>query len=224
MQAVHVWDVLVRIFHWALVVAVLLSFYTLKTDGAPFLFPIEIHAQAGYVVLGLLTFRWIWAFFGTHYARFRAFLTSPKASASYAQSLIRRQPTPYAGHNPLGGWAVLILMLSLTFQAVSGLFLSDDIFFSGPLYGSLGNAFSNALVSWHALNAQFLMVLIGLHLVAIAVHAALGERLVKAMFTGVKTFTQTPADAINVSIRLPIISALVAILAGIGMGVFFWLQ
>ncbi|MGM0615889.1 MAG: cytochrome b/b6 domain-containing protein [Pseudomonadota bacterium] len=223
MQAVHVWDVLVRIFHWGLVAAVLLSFYTMKTDGAPFLFPIEIHAQAGYVVLGLLTFRWIWAFFGTHYARFRAFLVSPKTSARYAKSLIQRQPAPYAGHNPLGGWAVLILMLSLTFQAVSGLFLSDDIFFSGPLYGSFGNEFSSALVSWHELNAQLLMILIGLHLVAIAVHAVLGERLVKAMFTGVKTFTQTPVDSTNTSIRLPIISALIAILAGVGISAFFWL-
>ena len=223
MQAVHVWDVLIRIFHWGLVAAVLLAFYTMKTDGAPFLFPIEIHAQAGYVVLGLLTFRWIWAFFGTHYARFRAFLTSPKTSARYAQSLIKRQPTPYAGHNPLGGWAVLILMMSLTFQAVSGLFLSDDIFFSGPLYGSLGNEFSSALVSWHKLNAQLLIVLIGLHLVAIVVHAVLGERLVKAMFTGVKTFAQTPVDTANASIRLPIISALVAILAGVGVSAYFWL-
>jgi len=65
--------------------------------------------------------------------------------------------------------------------------------------------------------------LIGLHLLAILVHAALGERLVKAMFTGVKTFTQTPVDAINTAVRLPVISAFIAILAGVGVSAYFWL-
>lgn len=223
MQTVHVWDVLVRIFHWGLVVAVVLAFYTMKTEGAPFLFPIEIHAKAGYVVLGLLTFRWLWAFMGSHYARFGEFLTSPLTSARYARQLIKRKPTPYAGHNPLGGWAVLVLMLSLTFQAVSGLFLSDDIFFSAPLYGSLGNPFSDVLASWHSLNAQFLLILIGLHLFANLVHAVLGEKLVKAMFTGVKTFAHTPVDALNAGSKLPVFSAVVAVLAGVGVSAFFWL-
>ena len=223
MQRVHVWDVLVRIFHWSLVIAVLLAFYTMKTEGAPFLFPIEIHAQAGYAVLGLMVFRWIWGFIGTHYARFRAFLTTPRTSFSYAKRIIQRKPPPYAGHNPLGGWMVLVLLLSLTFQAVSGLFLSDDIFFSGPLYGSLGNEFSSLLRTLHDLNSQLLMALIGLHLLAVVIHAMMGEKLTKAMVTGVKNFTQQPVDLLATPIRLPLISALIAVGIGAGVSAYFWL-
>lgn len=223
MQRVYVWDALVRIFHWSLVLAVSLAFYTMKTEGAPFLFPVEIHAQAGYAVLGLIVFRWIWGVAGTHYARFRTFLRSPKTSLSYARRIIQRRPPPYAGHNPLGGWMVLVLILSLSFQAVSGLFLSDDIFFTGPLYGSLGSEFSRLLLSLHALNSQLLMVLIGLHLLAVVIHAMMGEKLTKAMITGIKNVTQTPVDALTDPIKLPFIPALLAIGVGVGVSTYFWL-
>ncbi|MGS2743627.1 cytochrome b/b6 domain-containing protein [Halomonas sp. LS-001] len=223
MQGVHVWDVLVRIFHWSLVVAVLLSFYTMKTEGSPFLFPVEIHAQAGYVVLGLMVFRWIWGFIGTYYARFRAFLASPRTSLNYAKRIIQRKPLPYAGHNPLGGWMVVVLMLSLSFQAVSGLFLSDDIFFTGPLYGSLGSDFSSLLLTLHKLNSDLLMILIGLHLLAVVIHAMMGEKLTKAMVTGVKNFTQQPVDALATPIKLPFIPALIAVGLGAGVSAYFWL-
>ena len=46
--AIEVWDGWIRLFHWGLVAAVLISFYTTKTSGAPFLFPVEVHAQSGY--------------------------------------------------------------------------------------------------------------------------------------------------------------------------------
>lgn len=223
MQALRVWDVLLRTFHWGLVVAVLLAFYTMETQGLPFLFPVEVHAQAGYAVLGLLTFRWIWGVIGPYHARFTSFLRPPLISLNYAKNIVKRQPAPYAGHNPLGGWMVLLLMLSLTFQAVSGLFLSDDIFFSGPLYGMLGNEFSSALVSWHHLNAQLLIILIGLHLVAIVIHGVMGEKLVSAMFTGVKTFNQQPVDAVSGTNKLPVVNAIIAVLTAIMVSAYFWL-
>ncbi|BBI51181.1 hypothetical protein HORIV_36020 [Vreelandella olivaria] len=104
-------------------------FYTTKTSGAPFLFPVEVHAQAGYVVIGLLVFRWLWGALGSVYARFRTFLYPSAKTVAYSKSLLKRQPSAYASHNPLGGWMVMLMLLSLSFQAVSGLFLSDDIFF-----------------------------------------------------------------------------------------------
>lgn len=45
MHQVRVWDLPIRLFHWALVSAVALSFYTMKTVGAPFVFPVEIHGR-----------------------------------------------------------------------------------------------------------------------------------------------------------------------------------
>ncbi|MDR5898293.1 cytochrome b/b6 domain-containing protein [Halomonas vilamensis] len=224
MRHVFVWDIFVRLFHWGLVGAVIMAFYTMETSGAPFLFPIEVHAQAGYVVLGLLAFRWLWGLVGSYYARFRTFLVGPSGSLDYAQSVIRRSPTPYAGHNPLGGWMVIIMLMSLTFQAISGLFLSDDIFFQGPLHGLFGGDFSKMLMRWHRLNSNFLIVLIGLHLAAIVVHRLMGEKLVKAMFTGVKTPSHTPVDSpLSGEVKTRWIWALVAVVTGIAVTLTFWL-
>lgn len=202
--AVDVWDVWVRVFHWGLVASVLVSFYTLKTSGMPFLFPIDVHAQAGYLVLGLLIFRWLWGVLGSVYARFNAFLYPLNKTLSYSKTLysktlhskssFKSQTGAYASHNPLGGWMVLIMLLSLSFQAVSGLFLSDDIFFQGPLYGVLGQDVSHQLRTLHHLNSDLLIILITLHLVALVVHRLRGESLVFAMFSGTKHLHQSPID------------------------------
>lgn len=189
-----VWDVFVRLFHWCLLAAVIISFYTTKTDGTPFLFPIEVHAQAGYLIIGLLIFRVIWGISGPAYARFSAFIYGPKDTAIYANALLKRRAPRYASHNPLGGWMVVLLLLSLSFQAVSGLFLSDDIFFQGPLYGLLGRDISGELASLHSLNSDVLLILIGIHVAGIIVHALQGENLVAAMVTGIKHFNSEPID------------------------------
>jgi cytochrome b len=224
MRHVFVWDMFVRLFHWGLVGTVIMAFYTMETSGAPFLFPIEVHAQAGYILLGLLVFRWFWGLVGSYYARFRTFLVGPSASLNYVQSVIKRSPTPYAGHNPLGGWMVIIMLLSLTFQAVSGLFLSDDIFFQGPLHGLFGGDVSQTLMTWHRLNSNLLIALIGLHLVAILLHRLMGEKLVKAMITGVKTFSRAPVDSPSSGeVKTRWGWALVAVFMAIAVTLTFWL-
>ena len=221
--AIKVWDLWIRLFHWGLVAAVLVSFYTTKTDGVPFLFPIEVHAQAGYLVLGLLVFRWLWGMLGSVYTRFSTFLYSPAQTATYSKTLLKRQTNAYASHNPLGGWMVVIMLLSLSFQAVSGLFLSDDIFFQGPLYGLFGQDISNQLRTLHYFNSDLLLTLIGLHLIGLIVHKIFGEPLLTAMFSGTKHLRQQPVDARNESLhsttlRLRAIGALF-----IAAGVVLWL-
>ncbi|MCL7930132.1 cytochrome b/b6 domain-containing protein [Halomonas llamarensis] len=224
MRHVFVWDIYVRVFHWGLVGAVIMAFYTMETSGAPFLFPIEVHAKAGYTVLGLLAFRWLWGLVGSHYARFHTFLAGPSGSLGYAKATIQRSATSYAGHNPLGGWMVVVMLLSLTFQAVSGLFLSDDIFFQGPLHGLFGGDVSKALFSWHRFNSNLLVVLIGLHLVAIVAHRLMGEKLVKGMVTGVKTLSHPPVDyPASGEVKIRWGWALVAIFVGIAVTLTFWL-
>ncbi|GAA3908876.1 cytochrome b/b6 domain-containing protein [Halomonas cibimaris] len=225
MQRIRVWDVYVRLFHWALVLAVLVSFYTMKTEAKPFLFPAEVHAKAGYIVLGLLAFRWFWGIVGSFFARFATFLRSPQTSLDYAWGLIKRNPQPYAGHNPIGGWMVLVMLLSLTFQGVSGLFLSDDIFFEAPLYAALGQDVSKTLLTLHNYNATLLLVLIGLHLGAIVLHRLLGEKLVGAMFTGNKRLPGPPVDAAPDSPTLtqrPLWLGLVAIAGAASVSLTWW--
>ncbi|TVP51270.1 MAG: cytochrome B [Halomonas sp.] len=222
--AVDVWDIWIRLFHWGLVAAVLISFYTTKTSGMPFLFPIDVHAQAGYLVLGLLVFRLIWGLLGSVYARFSSFLYSPSQTAAYSKALLQRQTSAYASHNPLGGWMVVIMLLSLGFQAVSGLFLSDDIFFQGPLYGLFGQDISGQLRTLHSLNSDLLLILIGLHLVAVAMHRLLGERLLAAMLSGTKHFFQPPIDARNEPLTSSTLHlrAIGAILIAAGVVLWLW--
>lgn len=221
---INAWDIWIRLFHWGLVVAVLVSFYTTKTSGEPFLFPIEVHAQAGYLLLGLLVFRWLWGVMGSVYARFKTFLYPPSETIAYSKALLKRQPDTYASHNPLGGWMTVVMLVSLSFQAVSGLFLSDDIFFQAPLYGLFGEGVSSQFRSLHQLNSDFLLILIGLHLVGLIVHRLLGEPLVTAMVAGTKHFNQQPVDArdepLNAStLRL---RALGGLLIAAGVILWFW--
>ncbi|QFU01634.1 hypothetical protein FIU83_08290 [Halomonas sp. THAF5a] len=194
MHRISVWDIPIRLFHWALVGAVAVSYYTMKTPGAPFVFPVEIHARAGLVVLGLLIFRWGWALVGSRHARLRHFLYRPRVVLGYLRALGRGALPPYAGHNPLGGLAVLVMLASLSVQAVSGLFLSDDIFFQAPLHDRVASATSDALRTLHHWNGQLLIVLIGLHLVALLFHRLKGERLVGAMVHGTKRLDAPPLD------------------------------
>ncbi|MBE0487806.1 MAG: cytochrome b/b6 domain-containing protein [Halomonas sp.] len=194
MTRLKVWDVPVRLFHWGLVGCVALAFYTMKTDGAPFIFPIDIHARGGYVLIGLLLFRWLWGLVGSHHARFRSFLYSPASMWGYARRLASGHLPLFAGHNPLGGLMVVVMLLSLTFQAVSGLFLTDDIFFNAPLHGLVDRSTARTLAGLHQLNANLLMGLIAAHLLALVVHRLKGERLVGAMITGRKSFAGEPED------------------------------
>ncbi|MFP4137696.1 MAG: cytochrome b/b6 domain-containing protein [Halomonas sp.] len=224
MKRLLVWDIPVRLFHWALVGLVALSFYTMKTEGAPFVFPIDIHARSGYLLLGLLLFRWLWGLVGSFHARFASFLRSPGTMLAYGRAMLRGRPPAYAGHNPLGGAMVLVMLLSLSLQAVSGLFLSDDIFFDAPLNGWVDGDTASTLKSLHHLNANLIMLLVAAHLLALLVHRLKGERLVGAMLSGRKALEEAPRDEPEEGPRRRSASPWLAlVLAGISALPVIWL-
>lgn len=183
----RVWSLAIRLFHWGLVACVVLSFLTMKVETDLFNFPQNVHARAGLVALGLLLFRWGWALIGDRHARIGSWLRSPAVTLAYARDLVQRRADIFVGHNPLGGWAVMALLTSLTVQAVTGLFVTDDIFFEAPLHSLVPAAVSDTALWIHHFNANVLLALIVLHLVALLIHRVLGERLVGAMFSGCKT-------------------------------------
>ena len=160
---VKVWDLPTRLFHWALVALVAVSFVTGKTGGTA----MEYHEWSGVAVLVLLLFRIVWGVVGGRESRFKAFLKGPKTVGRYAATLLKQQPERHLGHNPLGGWSVMLLLGSLFIQAGTGLFANDDILTEGPLYDLVGKNVSDWLTSIHYLNQTFLLGLIAIHVVAI---------------------------------------------------------
>ena len=178
-----VWDVPVRLFHWALVLLFAFMFFTGTVKGEW----MDWHMRAGYAILALVLFRILWGFAGSNHARFGSFLAGPSACFAFARKLLARAPAHSAGHNPLGGWMVLVLLLALLLQVGTGLFANDDILIEGPLAALVSKAMSDRLTSWHYWNVNLLLALTAVHVLAVLYHAIfMKENLIGAMFTGVK--------------------------------------
>jgi cytochrome b len=182
-RRVRVWDVPVRLFHWSLVGLMVTLFVTAEVmdDG------IGLHALAGYAVLTLVLFRTLWGFFGNTRARFVDFVRNPLDVLRYTADLVRGREGYHVGHNPLGGWMVVALLIVVAAQAAIGLFANDDILFEGPLAELVSKDTSNWLTALHEDVFHVLLVMVGLHVAAVVFHKLFrGENLVIAMFTGSK--------------------------------------
>ncbi|PIE42614.1 MAG: cytochrome B [Gammaproteobacteria bacterium] len=180
-QQVRIWDLPTRFFHWTLVVGIIFMWFSAEMSDNL----MERHAQVGEFLLSLLLFRVIWGLVGSESSRFTSFIRSPGAVLRYARTLFSRQSSWHAGHNPAGGWMVLVLLTVVLLQAVSGLFASDDIMVEGPLYALVSEDVADVMISIHHLLFNILSVLIALH-VAVIVYYRLFKKtdLVPAMVTG----------------------------------------
>ncbi len=183
-----VWDWPVRVFHWSLVAAVTILFVTGKLGGNW----MEWHKRTGYLVIGLITFRVIWGFVGSHHARFANFVRGPKGIMNY----VRHKAGEGAGHNPLGALSVVAMLAALAFQAGSGLFANDDIMLEGPYAGMVGKEMSDWLTTLHKLNSKFILALVGMHIAAIAFYFFRRKtNLILPMLTGKKMLANSsPAN------------------------------
>ena len=147
----------------------------------------EWHKKIGYFVIGLILFRVVWGFVGSHHARFKNFVRAPTAVIAYGKSLFQKHSPHYVGHNPMGALSVLALIAAVGFQTATGLFSNDDIMLEGPYASMVSKAFSDQMTSLHKLNSNVILVLIGLHLSAIVFYAVFKkEQLIEAMLTGKK--------------------------------------
>ena len=176
-RKVRIWDLPTRVFHWLLAACVIGAFVTIKAGGLW----TEYHMLFGYAVLGLILFRIVWGFVGSSHARFARFVRGPRAIAAYLGGTMPRTP----GHNPLGALSVVAMILLLGYQAVTGLFANDDIFTEGPLAGLVGKDWSDRLTGLHKLDELPILILVGLHLLAIIWYrVAKKQKLTRAMVTG----------------------------------------
>ena len=192
MNKILVWDLPLRLFHWLLVLLVVVSWVSVTIGGNA----MQVHLLSGYAVLTLLLFRIAWGFLGGQHARFATFLHGPAAVIAYLRALRRSTASAHLGHNPAGGWSAIAMLAVLLMQAATGLFANDDIATEGPLAKLVSKAMSDRITGIHHLNIKLLYVLIGLHLSAIAFYFFhKRENLVKSMFTGFKEAATGSGDA-----------------------------
>ena len=178
-----VWDAFVRCFHWSLVTLFVISATSGKVGGEWIVW----HMRSGYAILALVVFRLIWGFVGGEYARYGSFLSGPTRALKFAKGLLGKTHEPVIGHNPVGGWMVVVLLLLLAVQAGLGLFSNDEIATTGPLARYVSDATSITLMGRHRLIGDILLVLVGVHIAAVLFHVLVKkEGLIRAMFNGHK--------------------------------------
>lgn len=166
---VKVWDALVRVGHWSLVLSVIIAWLTRHGGG-------RWHEWIGYAALVIVAVRLVWGWTGSPHARFRDFVRSAAVTWQYARQMLAGREPRYLGHNPLGGWMIVALLLTVTLVGVSGWLYTTDRFWG---------------VEWvetvHSKSADVLLILAAVH-VAGAVYASFRHRenLVAAMLHGHK--------------------------------------
>jgi cytochrome b len=196
---VQVWDILIRIFHWSLVLSFTVAYLSSEEEN-------PWHIYSGYIVLGLIIFRVFWGLIGSKYARFSDFIHSPSFVVAYIKSLRSGNPQHYLGHNPIGGWMVVIMLATLFVVTLSGLKGYAIEEGKGPF--AVAGTHLTPISAAHADDEQYaegdkkdeefweeiheassnaMLLLITLHIIGIVVSSRLHkESLVKAMFTGKK--------------------------------------
>jgi cytochrome b len=176
----RIWDAPVRLFHWLLVALLCFSWWSGKHHD------MDWHRRSGYCILALLIFRIYWGFVGGHTARFAQFIRGPRAALAYARSLVKGTYIAEPGHNPLGGWSVVLMLATLVTMVAAGLFAVDvDGLESGPLADYVSFDQGRLAAHVHAFVLNLLLALVATHLVAILVSLVrLRHNLIGPMITG----------------------------------------
>ncbi|MDX1697046.1 MAG: cytochrome b/b6 domain-containing protein [Thiohalobacterales bacterium] len=204
-NTVRVWDPLVRLFHWTLVAAFIIAYVTGEEENM-------VHIYAGYYILGLLVFRVVWGFTGTRYARFSNFIYSPRRTVQYLKGMVAGKPEHFTGHNPAGGWMIVMLLVSLSLTTWTGLeyygleghgplaavsieitpvapaHADDDEYEEHEGHGEEHSPEEEFWEELHEITANLTVLLIVVHVAGVVVASRQhGENLVRSMITGDKS-------------------------------------
>lgn len=183
-DTVKVWDPLVRVFHWTLV----LAFFTAYFSGDELTW---LHTKAGYVVAGLVAFRLVWGLIGTRHARFTDFVRRPADVIAYLKDMVRLRAKRYLGHNPAGGAMIVALLITLVLTAFTGMLVyGAGEHAAGPFAQMMAGstkATAHAIKEVHEFFANFTLALVFFHVGGVVISSLLHrENLPRAMVTGYK--------------------------------------
>jgi cytochrome b len=191
----RVWDLPLRIFHWALVIAVIGAVGSAKADV------MWLHERFGLTVMGLVAFRIFWGFLGGYYARFSQFLTPPRTAFAGILQLLKPPSQPSVGHSAAAGYAVVGLLGVAAYQALTGSVSNDDVLFDGPL-AHLLPGWSNIASDLHDAGEPLLFFMVALHIGAILIYKFVKKQnLTMAMLHGRALDDRAPHDLLVASIK-----------------------
>jgi cytochrome b len=188
-NTIKVWDPVVRVFHWTLASAFLIAYVT-EEDF------LRLHVWAGYLLLAAIAVRLVWGFIGSRHARFSDFVTSPLTAVRYTKDTLKLKAKRYIGHNPAGGWMIVVMLISLIATGVTGLFLYGAGEHGGPLavaFAANSDYWEKPLEEVHEFLANFTMFLVVIHLGGVLLESLIHrENLVAAMISGEKAKREKP--------------------------------
>lgn len=208
---IRVWDLPTRLFHWALVAAVVGLAITGTIGGNAMVW----HFRFGFSVLTLLLFRIVWGLVGGRWSRFGAFIYSPASVINYLKG--KGKPEHGIGHNPIGAGSVFAMLGFLLAQVGTGLLSDDEIAFAGPLTRFVSNATVGLATDYHKnIGKWIVLALVVLHIAAIAFYLWRKHNLVGAMLHGDKELVAAaPASRDDTASRLLALGVLLVCAAGV---------
>ncbi len=169
----YVWDPFVRIFHWSLVIAFSVAFYTHASEWDRL-----IHVRAGYVAGGLLLARIVWGLMKTGYASFDSFPLNPMHAARHIYHVLKGNAKRYIGHNPAGSLVIYAMLITgLTAVGSGWLVFNDGWLIDQP----------DLLQALHKYSTWGWLALVTMHVVGVVTESILHkDNLIRAMITGCK--------------------------------------
>lgn len=194
LASILVWDWPVRIGHWVLVALFTLAWLTGDSEEWRL-----VHAALGGALLGLVLFRLLWGFIGSHHARFSHFVRGRQAVLDYVGGLLAGpfggKVEDTAGHNAAAGWAILAMLTLGILTAAFGW-----IAYQGDTWEAFGEV--------HEFLATAMLWIVIIHILGVLVSSlAHGENLIAAMFTGNKLGRPEEAIAKTYPLVVPLVLA-----------------
>jgi len=153
---IYVWEWPVRIFHWIMVLSLVVLSVTGFYMHGPFIVATSpgawvmgtmrfVHEVSGFVLISVLLLRIYWFFAGNEWARWRAWVPLTKAQWASIRSMLlyysyrHREPEPEIGHNSLATSTYLVIVCLLIYECVTGLVLYSVV---------RGSHFLTLLLGW----------------------------------------------------------------------------
>lgn len=170
MKKYRIWDPLVRLFHWTLVIAFAANAFFTDDESS-------LHEYVGYVVIGLVAIRLVWGVIGSKHARFADFFPTPAAVLAQISDIATGRRSVHLGHTPLGALMILNLLATLAAIGATGYLMTTNAFWGVEWVEET----HEALVIWAEIS-------IVAHVAAVIFESLrTGVNLPRAMVTGVKS-------------------------------------